>query len=86
MKLSIYLFIMQLIILLVHCCKLQLQFFVFTTSSQQFIPEESVDGQDWDCLRGRDVTDDVVAAALSPDEDDGDAEVAAALSPITMED
>jgi hypothetical protein len=59
---------------------------MFTTSSRQVIPEESVDGQDWDCLRGRDVTDDVVAAALSPDEDDSDAEVAAALSPVKMED
>jgi hypothetical protein len=62
------------------------KFFKFTTSRRQVIPEESVDGQDWDCLKGRDVTDDVLAAALSPDEDDSDAEVAAALSPITMED
>jgi hypothetical protein len=62
------------------------RFFMFTTSSWQVIPEESVDGQDWDCLKGRDVTDDVVAAALSPDEDDSDAEVAAALSPVKRED
>jgi hypothetical protein len=59
---------------------------MFTTSSRQVIPEESVDGQDWDCLKERDVTDDVVAAALSPDEDDSDEEVAAALSPVKMED